>query len=79
MMISGPRTSLHIFDRIHNKKLQYNFPKMRGGRRPFGIFPKIHPIWRSHPSLGTNCNYSIEIIDVIFNWFHAKICLLVQT
>ena len=29
------------------KKLQHNFLKMRGGggRRPFGIFQKIHPIW----------------------------------
>ena len=27
------------------KKMQYNFPKMRGGRRPFGIVLKIHPIW----------------------------------
>ena len=35
------------------KKLQHNFLKMRGGRGrwPFGIFQKIHPIWRSHPSL----------------------------
>ena len=23
----------------------------RGGRRPFGIFPKIHPIWWPDPSL----------------------------
>ena len=29
-----------------------HFPKMRGGyRRPFRIFPEIHPIWRSYPSL----------------------------
>ena len=28
------------------KNLQYYFPKKRGGgRRPFGFFPKIHPIW----------------------------------
>ena len=28
------------------------FPKMRGeGQRPFEIFPKIHPIWRSQSSL----------------------------
>ena len=29
------------------KKLQYDFPKMRGGggQRPFGTFPKIHPFW----------------------------------
>ena len=29
-ILSGSRTSLHIFDHIH-KKLQHNFPKMRGG------------------------------------------------
>ena len=28
---------------------------MRGGRRPFGIFPNIHPIWYSHPSLIPYC------------------------
>ena len=31
------------------KILQHNFPKMRGGaggQRPFGTFPKIHPIWK---------------------------------
>ena len=35
------------------KKLQHNFSKMSGGggRGSFGIFPKIHPIWRSYPSL----------------------------
>ena len=34
------------------KKLQHNFLKMRwGGRRSYEFFPKIHPIWRSHPSL----------------------------
>ena len=27
------------------KNLQYNFPNMRGGQRPSGIFPKIHLIW----------------------------------
>ena len=27
------------------------FRKWGGGRRPFGIFPKIHPIWYSHPYL----------------------------
>ena len=28
------------------KKLQYNFPKMRGGdQRLFGTFPKIYPFW----------------------------------
>ena len=45
---------LQIFAIIDNtsvmnfgKKLQYNFPKMRGvgGQTPFGTFPKIHPFW----------------------------------
>ena len=27
------------------KKMQYDFPKMRGGQKSFGIFPKNHPIW----------------------------------
>ena len=40
-------TSLHICNHIYHKNLPLNFPKMRGrgGQRPFGIFPKIHPIW----------------------------------
>ena len=33
------------------KNLQYNLPKKRGGQRPFGIFPKIHPIWLPDTSL----------------------------
>ena len=34
------------------KKLQHNFPKMRGGgQRPFGTFPKIHPFWKGSASL----------------------------
>ena len=36
------------------KKLQHDFPKMRGGgQRPFGIFPKIDPFWWRHLSLTT--------------------------
>ena len=37
------------------KKAQHDFPKMRGGgdQRPFGTFPKIHPFWKSRPSLRT--------------------------
>ena len=41
-ILSGPHTSLHIFHHIHYKKLQHNFPKMRGeveGRLEF--FQKI--------------------------------------
>ena len=50
---SGPRSSLHLFDYIHYKNLQHNFPKMRGGgvQRPFGTFPKINPFWRGSASL----------------------------
>ena len=50
---------LHILDLytglsrvLFKKKVQYYFPKMRGGgQRPFGIFPKFHPFWYRHPSL----------------------------
>ena len=52
---SGHHTSSHICNHIYHKNLQHNFPKMRvgGGRRPFEIFPKIHPIWCCHPSQRT--------------------------
>ena len=44
--------------------MQYNFPKMRGGgRRPFGIFLKIHPIWRSHPSLSFYCCWTNQVVS----------------
>ena len=33
------------------KNVQHNFPKMRAGQRPFGIFPKIQPFWYPDPSL----------------------------
>ena len=35
------------------KKSQYNFPKkgQRGGQRPFGNFPEIHPFWWRQASL----------------------------
>ena len=39
-------TSIEGFFRTFSKKMQYNFPKIRGGGwRPFRIFPKIHLIW----------------------------------
>ena len=39
------------------KKLQHNFPKMRGGgQRPFGTFPKIHPFWMCKASLRSVSN-----------------------
>ena len=52
-ILSGPRTSLHIFEHIHCKKI-VKFPKRRGGpggRKPFGFFAKIHSIWKHHLSL----------------------------
>ena len=44
-------TFIQGFKRGFAEKLQYKLPKMRGGQRPFGIFPKIHPFWYRHPSL----------------------------
>ena len=33
-------------ERENYKKMQHDFPKMRGGgQRQFGTFPKIHPFW----------------------------------
>ena len=47
--------SLHMnictFVAILSRNPQYNFPKMRGSQRPFGTFPKIHPIWKRASSL----------------------------
>ena len=51
----GPATKSNEF--LHatisiTKKLQHNFPKMRGGgQRQVAIFPKIHLIWLRDPSL----------------------------
>ena len=51
-ILSGPHTSLHICNHIHYKNCNKIIQKWgRVGQRPFGIFPKIHPIWYSHPSL----------------------------
>ena len=48
------------------KKLQHKFPKMRGGQRPFGTFPKIHPFWyRRHPSLTSSITWSSMLDDVV--------------
>ena len=41
------------------RKSNSEFPKMRGGQRPFGTFPKIHPFWyRRHPSLTSSITWS---------------------
>ena len=43
---------IRYFGHEFQKKLQHNFPKMRGGgQRPFGTFPKIHPLWKGSASL----------------------------
>ena len=40
-----------FFSRRFPKKMQYEFPKMRGGMvRPFGILLKNHLIWQCDPS-----------------------------
>ena len=41
----GFHTSLRICNHINYKKLQYKMKMRGGGLRPFGLFPKIHPIW----------------------------------
>ena len=44
------------------KKLQHNFPKMRGGQRPFGTFPKIHPFWyRRQPSILNHLIFNVQV------------------
>ena len=43
--------NIRTFVAILSRKAQYDFPKMRGGQRPFGTFQKIHQFWRRHPSL----------------------------
>ena len=60
---------LQIFAIIDNtsvmnfgKKLQHDFPKMRGGdQRPFGTFPKIHPFWRCEASLSLLTEYKFAL------------------
>ena len=50
------------------KKLQYDFPKMRGGgQRPFGNSPKIHAFWYCHLSLSTEDALRIPLITISSN------------
>ena len=54
------------------KKLQYNFPKMRGGSEAVGFFPKNHPFWYRHPSLrqgGEGCGRKLIDREVIAFFF----------
>ena len=54
-----------IFNILYLKTI-YDFPKMRGGQRSYGTFPKIHPFWRHHLSLWSanqnNCTSKIIIL-----------------
>ena len=48
---------------------------MRGGQRPFGTFPKIHPFWRRLASLNVNDNHHDDIHedddhDIVYNKFN---------
>ena len=43
--------NIRTFVTILSRKAQCYFLKMMGGGRPFGTFPKIHPIWKRAPSL----------------------------
>ena len=52
--------------------LQHNYPKIRGVQRPFGFFPKIHPIWFWDPSfMGQKRNKFFLI-----RFFQKKSCSL---
>ena len=80
--LSGPNTSLHICNHIHYKKLQHNFPKMRGGvkgRLEFfqkfiqfgsGILPKVQ---LPHIVL---LRFSFAHRKVTFAW-HLKLVLFI--
>ena len=36
---------------LFGKNSPHDFRKWLGGQRPFGSFPKTHPLWQRHPSL----------------------------
>ena len=44
--------------------LWHDFPEMRGrgGQRPFGTFPKIHPFWWRHLSLRVQFEHTLDVI-----------------
>ena len=65
------------FVAILSRNPQYNFPKMRGGQRLFGTFPRVHPFWRCEASIrGCSC-----VNDVISNhiYIHGLLVLCWQT
>ena len=54
------------------KKLQHNFPKMRGGgQRPFGIFPKNNPIWYRDHSLRPVLSACPTVSMILKKWVSA--------
>ena len=53
------------------KNLQHNFPKMRGGQRPFGIFPKNNPIWYRDHSLRPVLSACPTVSMILKKWVSA--------
>ena len=52
--------------KIEEKRLQHDFPKMRGeGQRPFGTFPKIHPFWKGKASLSQGLEAGVYIFILV--------------
>ena len=69
--------NIRTFVAILSRNPQYNFPKMRGGQRLFGTFPRVHPFWRCEASIrGCSC-----VNDVISNhiYIHGLLVLCWQT
>ena len=69
--------NIRTFVTILSRNPQYNFPKMRGGQRLFGTFPRVHPFWRCEASI-RGCSY---VNDVISNhiYIHGLLVLCWQT
>ena len=56
------------------KKLQHNFPKMRGGgQRPFGTFLKSHPFWKGSASLRVLRNVYTEMFGLFNKNFYMYV------
>ena len=67
-ILSGPRTFLHIYSSTISIIEIRNiiFRKWGGGRGSFGIFLKIHRIWRSHPSISPKIyHFLLPSLDLI--------------
>ena len=56
---------------------QHDFPKMRGGQRPFGTFPKIHPFLKGQASL--RFRYNIDLRKAFCRSMHHQISHLEES